>query len=179
MLPTRGEAALEAPSVARRLLLAVIFVGLVGVIVAAAVLVANHNPDRLYLSRRGYHRGGYLILFTTLLAAGVYALVSVVALTLVAFFRSDAPTVAAGYALANALALPFAAVKALGPWLAGGESYNVLSPRAAVLCCGWLSLATAVALVYWALERRVTSGGGRVRSALLAIAELLNSPVER
>ena len=163
---------------ARRLLLAVIILGLILVVVAAVMLVANHDPERLYVTKRGRYRpGGYSVLFPQLCAATLYAFVS--ALALATFFRSAAPAVAAAYALVNALALPFVALTVLGPWLAGGGQYYILSPTAAALCCGWLFVAAAVALVYWARQRRVIGGAARGRSALLAVAELLNTPVKR
>ena len=174
---TRLPADPGAPTLTRRLLLAVIVVGIVLVVVAAVMLVGSHDPERLYPARRGYRRGGYSVLFPQLFAAGLYALVGVLAL--VTFFRSAAPAVAAAYAFVNAAALPFVAFAALGPWLAGEGRYSVLSPGAAAVCCGWLALAAAVALTYWIRHRRVTAGQPRGRSALLAIAELLNRPVER
>ena len=169
----------DEPALARRVWVAVMAVGAVLAVAAAAALVVTHDPDRLVLKAKEggrYRPAGYAILTLDLFCCSVYLLVN--ALALLGLARVRPRDLAAAYAAANAMALLFAVPWAVGPWLVGAERYGA-SQRAIVLAAGWLALAATVATVYWVRQRRYDAGGSPRRSALAAIAEALNTDVGR
>src|SRR5688572_29762713 len=107
------------PVLARRVWVAVMAAGAVLAVAAAVMLVAGHDPDRLYLSKRGYRRGGYGVLVPALFTYAVYFLIN--GLTLVGLRRLRPRDLAAAYAAANAVALLVAVPAAVGPWLTNSE----------------------------------------------------------
>ena len=169
----------DEPTLARRAWVAVMAAGAVLAVAAAVVLVVTHDPDQLVLKAKeggGYRRAGYTILLLELFCCSLYLLVS--ALALLGLARVRPRDLAAAYAAANAIALVFVVPWAVGPWLVGAERYGA-GQRATVLAAGWLALAATVATVYWVRQRRYDAGGSPRRSALAAIAEALNTNVER
>src|SRR5687767_1412087 len=108
------------PVLARRVWVAVMAAGAALAVAAAVMLVAGHDPDRLYLSRRWYRRGGYLVLVPALSAYALYFLINALALS--GLRRPRPRDLAAAYAGANAIALLlFAVPAAAGPWLTDSE----------------------------------------------------------
>src|SRR5687767_4829053 len=122
------------PVFARRMWVAVMVAGAVLTVAAAVMLVAGHDPDRLYLSK-----GGYLALVPALFAYAVYFLIN--ALTLIGLRRTRPRDLAAAYAGVNAVALLLAVPTAVGPWLTGSEPAFAGTIRAAVLAAAWIALA--------------------------------------
>ena len=162
----------KPPTFTRRLLLTVMWLNVVVYITAAVVAVITFDPDRLYFVRRNYQPGHHILFANVCLCA--FGLVQT-SIFLFGFHRSDAAEIAAMYAFLNAIVVQYPILGTIRRY------YGGLEPNFAVgaFWAAWLLMTAAFATTYWAQKRRYDAGGRPTRPAIVAIAEALNTPVDR